>query len=297
MNPLESFEKRNLNIDLLKKPSQNHKRREYINKFIMTKTLLSYLINDCKYTANYIANKIFKNKGYFVDTGTVIDKCKLYGIKTNTIKDSANNLDVRKRYEKTCIKKYGAKNSLSKGTTAFNKRNKTIKLKYGVNNVFQLQEVKEKSKNTLKKKYGVNNPIDLPSYERNYGRKSKLQQIIEKLLIKNKITFQSEISGKFGKFNRRLNKFYSPIVDILIESKKIVIEVNGDYWHANPKIYDSNDLIYKWNGSLSASEIWKLDRIRNNQIRSQGYKVIVIWESDIRKNIKKTEKKLLNAIL
>jgi G:T-mismatch repair DNA endonuclease (very short patch repair protein) len=296
MTPLEEFENLNLDFDILNKTSQNHLRRKYVNEHIMTKELLNYLLIDCEYPANYIAKEIFKRKGYVVDAGTIIDRCKIYGIKTKSIKDLANSEQVRKKYELTCLKKYGTKNSLSKGTCSYKKRNKTVIKRYGVTNVFQLEEVKEKSKSTLRNKYGVNNPIELPSYERSNGRKSKLHKIIENLLDVNQIKYQSEAVNKFGKFNKKLNKFYSPIVDILIESSKVVVEINGDYWHGNPKKYSKNSVIKKWRGDVLVSKIWELDRIRNTQIRSFGYKVIVLWENDIKNNIKKVENKLLKSI-
>ena len=50
------------------------------------------------------------------------------------------------------------------------------------------------------------------------------------------------------------------LVDFLIE-KSLVVEMNGDYWH----------------GSEEAKEY---DKQRNDWIRSQGYEVIVFWESE-----------------
>jgi G:T-mismatch repair DNA endonuclease (very short patch repair protein) len=51
--------------------------------------------------------------------------------------------------------------------------------------------------------------------------------------------------------------------DILIPSKKCVIECFGDYWHSYP---------------LSR----KIDIIRCQELRNSGYKVLVFWENEIR---------------
>lgn len=51
------------------------------------------------------------------------------------------------------------------------KRIETCKEKYGVENVFQLNEVKEKSKETLEKEYGVSNPRFL-QLDSNYAKKT-----------------------------------------------------------------------------------------------------------------------------
>ena len=94
-------------------------------------------------------------------------------------------------------------------------------------------------------------------------------------------------------FNDFLQRDYSPIVDILIEDKKIVIEINGDMWHANPKTYKASDMIRKWGGLTPAQKIWEFDEARIKQINKFGYTVIIIWGSDIRTNIKKV-KSILN---
>src|SRR5690606_19967799 len=97
-------------------------------------------------------------------------------------------------------------------------------------------------------------------------------------------------------YNDFQKKQYSPIVDILIENLKLVIECNGDVWHANPEIYKPNDIIYKYTGPTEASYIWKFDQSRIEQIESFGYKVLIIWESEYKSNRQLTEKKILDAI-
>lgn len=59
-----------------------------------------------------------------------------------------------------------------------------------------------------------------------------------------------------------------------------IIEFNGDYWHANPIYYNSNDIINKKN----ALEIWNNDKKRLDKITKLGYDVLVIWENQYRNN-------------
>jgi len=61
-----------------------------------------------------------------------------------------------------------------------------------------------------------------------------------------------------------------------------VIEVNGDYVHANPKIYSADDIIRLRGNSYKASYKWQKDREKIDWLLSQGYTVTVIWESDIK---------------
>lgn len=71
--------------------------------------------------------------------------------------------------------------------------------------------------------------------------------------------------------------------DIVI-SKALVIEVYGDYWHANPNIYKPYDIVHH---NITAQSIWDADRTRNNIIESvTGYVVYPIWVSELKKNLK-----------
>lgn len=79
------------------------------------------------------------------ESSTIINKqLKRLNIPVRNVKQSHYMDGYRNRIEKTNLKKYGAINPLSKGTISFEKRNKTVKNKYGVDNVFQHPEVKEK---------------------------------------------------------------------------------------------------------------------------------------------------------
>jgi len=256
--------------------------REYIKsqrEKILTKEFLIDSLLIKKQSAKHVADNLNSD---IIDARNVIEAAKNFNIKTMNIKEAAANTNTRDKYRKTCLKKYGKDNALSRGTVSYKKRNKTIKDKYGVQNVFQLDVVKEKSKNTLQRKYGVTRPIDLPWRKNNNGRKSKEHKIIEDFLNNNNICFESEVNNKFKKFNNFYKKYYSPIPDVLIENKKLIIEVNGDYWHANPNKYKPNDTIKRFKGSITAKEIWQKDLERKKHLESFGYKVIYIWTSEIK---------------
>jgi hypothetical protein len=53
-------------------------------------------------------------------------------------------------------------------------------------------------------------------------------------------------------------------VDIYIPDKKLVIETDGDYWHMNPNKYKEDD------------------NKRKEVLADAGYKVITLWETDIK---------------
>lgn len=262
------------------------KELKLIREEILNEEFLRNNIEVLNKSANSLATEMNESGDYpiKINAQKIINACKKFGIKTLSVKESANKKETREKYRETCLERYGAENSLSKDTTPYKKRNRVVKEKYGVKNVFQLDEVKEKSRETMMERYGVSNPIHLETYRANVGRRSYIHKTIEKLLNERGFEFVSEINdNRFLAYNSFLDREYSPRSDMLIEGLKLVIEVNGDYWHANPKKYKPSDIIKRWNGEAEAGKVWEFDRCRKEQIESFGYKVITLWGSDIKK--------------
>lgn len=257
------------------------KYQSFVNETLSYDFLYDNFITN-NFTARYISLALLKGN---ISVSTIINKANAFNIKTKTIKEAANLATVREKYKTTCVKKYNAENALSKNTSAYKKRNDTVEKKYGVTNVFQLASVKDTSKSTIIKRYGVETVAHIPGIHKNNGRKSKPHLLIEQILSDLKINYESEQNNLFIKYNTELNRKYCPRPDIVIPDKRIAIEINGDRWHANPKIYKASDIIPLWRGNFTALEIWNLEAIRIRHIESFGYTVFVLWEYDIRHNI------------
>ena len=84
-----------------------------------------------------------------------------------------------------------------------------------------------------------------------------------------------------------LNKRY------IIPKLNLIIEFNGDYWHANPDSYKASDLIHYRFGNITAEDIWNKDLKKKKLAESKGYNIITIWEKEI-KNL--PSKEILNLI-
>jgi very-short-patch-repair endonuclease len=69
-------------------------------------------------------------------------------------------------------------------------------------------------------------------------------------------------------------------VDDLNRAAKIIVEVNGDYVHANPAKYKATDRIVMEFNRYTAAEKWAADALRTERLRAAGYRVLVAWESD-----------------
>lgn len=68
-------------------------------------------------------------------------------------------------------------------------------------------------------------------------------------------------------------------VDIFIPSENRIVEIYGDYWHCNPKLFLENS--YHSQLHMNAADKWKIDLERQAKLEFAGYTVDIIWESDI----------------
>ena len=76
--------------------------------------------------------------------------------------------------------------------------------------------------------------------------------------------------------------------------RKKCIEFNGDFWHCNPEVFNSDDIHRVKN--KKASDIWKIDEDKINSIKNIGYDILVIWESEYPKNPKEVLEKCINFL-
>jgi very-short-patch-repair endonuclease len=282
-------------MNVIKLSPNSHLRRKSLLK-VFNEDFFNFIVEN-KYPFNRLSEYL-KSFSIHMCAGSLFDRCNRLNIKHMSISESCYCQFTKDDKLKTCQLKYGVDNP-SQAKLVKKKKERSALRKYGVKNVFQSEEIKEKSKATLMEKYGVEHIAHMDEQiekMKNCGRHSKLQTKIEDILTKNNIEFKTEKGKIFLKFNNQFKRNYCPRVDILIPSLKLIVEVNGDIWHANPKIYKENDIIYKYEGPTKAKDIWKFDKIRKKHLESFGYKVILVWERDYHTNKQECERKLLYAI-
>ena len=87
----------------------------------------------------------------------------------------------------------------------------------------------------------------------------------------------------------RIGKYY---VDFYIPDTNLIIEVYGDYWHVNPAIYGYEE----GKREIHKNQIgkWDKDKLRINDLKSKGYNVRTIWESDVHKNLEYCMNDIIN---
>lgn len=94
---------------------------------------------------------------------------------------------------------------------------------------------------------------------------SKLEEQFKSILLKHNINFEEKVWISRKQF------------DFLIVDKKILVETHGDYWHCNPDIYEK-PIHEVQNRNM------KNDQIKEDIALKHKFKLIVVWESDVKKN-------------
>lgn len=110
---------------------------------------------------------------------------------------------------------------------------------------------------------------------------------MDKILSEYNFSFKREVSIKRDDDN---NKHYT--YDFLIENK-LFLEMNGDFWHANPTKYKKHDTLHFPGRYVIAEDLWKKDEHKKQLVINKGYKFLTIWESDFHKM---NENEILNLI-
>jgi len=104
-------------------------------------------------------------------------------------------------------------------------------------------------------------------------KKTKQEKIFEEFLINNKINYTYSYIYKRRQF------------DFLLHDYKLIVELQGDYWHANPDYWDiyGNDPTKK---KLYETQIMKKkdDIIKKQLIKDSKFDFVEFWEYDIHNN-------------
>lgn len=122
---------------------------------------------------------------------------------------------------------------------------------------------------------------------------SLFRDIFEKY---KKNVFFAELNNEW--FVRCGSQFY--FVDFYDKTTGKVIEFNGDFYHANPSLYEADDeLNYPGvDGTIKASELWEKDEKRLANINKNEYikDILIVWESDFNEDRKGTVNKCLEFL-
>jgi very-short-patch-repair endonuclease len=165
----------------------------------------------------------------------------------------------RRSYKKENHPRWGiklddeTKKKISKGNKGKSK-GKTWEERYGI------CEANKRRKNTAKRMAKTNS------------------RLLKRRTSKFEKSFLTELKQKGYTQNQQIDKY---TVDYVNKDTKHIIEINGDYWHCNPKHYPPD--YYNHSIKMFASEKWKYDEDRKKYLENLGYSVTVVWESEYKR--------------
>jgi len=99
----------------------------------------------------------------------------------------------------------------------------------------------------------------------------------------------SSLSRPFGKWSPYLNTYV--VYDI--KHNNCIIEFNGDYWHANPAIYNDHAIVR----GATASSIRERDMLKLKTVEDLGFKTLTVWENEFKSNKESTIQRVAEWIL
>jgi G:T-mismatch repair DNA endonuclease (very short patch repair protein) len=176
------------------------------------------------------------------------------------------------------------------------------KQKENKNDLYSLKRKLLKEKRVLRNKVIGNDTVDGSTFQRFYGESTKtrralkiemfgskskaskygddtsIEKFVEDFLVSKNIEFKKQKAIRF------IN------VDFFVPSKNLVIQVNGDYWHCNPKLYPTPK------NNIQKKNIEK-DKIATKIIMDAGLNLLEIWESDIKEDPLRVQERILAHVL
>lgn len=80
------------------------------------------------------------------------------------------------------------------------------------------------------------------------------------------------------------------IYDFYVPKANLLIEVDGDYFHANPELYTEADL-----NSIQKRNL-KNDAFKDTLANGRGYNLVRVWESDLANKYEEVKNNIKNLI-
>ena len=162
----------------------------------------------------------------------------------------------------------------------------------GKDNSMNNPENRKKISLSLKKKYASGDLDYLKKIQRDFAIKHQTDGTFKSCLVSK---IESEIGKKFNEIGTKFEtqfKITSKPYDFYFPEKNLLVEFNGDYFHANPNKYDAN--YYNKKKGMFAHELWAQDELKKKEALDKGYNFLTIWEEDYKKDKDLTINKIKN---
>lgn len=113
--------------------------------------------------------------------------------------------------------------------------------------------------------------------------KTAPEEAVAKELRKRKVYFARNVKSITGK------------PDFVFRRKKVAVFIDSDFWHGHPKrcIMPKSNCNY-WNQKIARNK--ERDKEVTKALKCLGWKVVRIWEKDLRKSSERVIRRILIAI-
>ncbi len=193
--------------------------------------------------------------------------------KNNTRLDFYLNLGMNEKDAKEKLSKRQKTKTLSKAIEKYGEKGEEIYTKRNSDWV-----------NIMKKKYANG---DYSTIRKNTSNENSFSSHIERDFFNKLIDVSGLLSNECKYAKNKKNDQLEIVYNINgvthrysydFSYKNKIIEFNGDFWHMNPKLYESGDInpITK----KVAAAIWENDSNKIKIAKESGYEVFVVWESE-----------------
>jgi len=155
------------------------------------------------------------------------------------------------------------------------KKERSCEINNGCRNPSESTEVKDQKRLTCLENNGVEYGFMLSPHVM-YNSVSGLSKRLYGILDAAGIVYEKELrlydNGTYRSY------------DIVFQEHAAVLELNGDFWHANPNKFRPGDIINLPHiGKTPVTEIWRRDTEKKCLAESRGYDVFYLWECELKK--------------
>lgn len=236
-----------------------------------------------------------------------------FGIKRRNISEAYYQNRKVEKTKRTLIKKFGVDNA-SKSNIIKQKKKETFLQNYGVENIWKSKEYYQWLHEYMEDKYGKKSLPNKYGNMQKWWNKQTEEYKKEHMKPANKAykkfwenasdEIKNEIIQRRCKeivcyYNSSLETRIAKILDMMqisyerqkwiknksydfrINKTNVIIEVQGDFWHANPNIYNDEDVLNFPGGIRKASDLWDIDKKKKRIAEDYGYQMIYFWESEL----------------
>ena len=121
------------------------------------------------------------------------------------------------------------------------------------------------------------------------ARRKNMQNIRSKNTVPELLVI-NELKRRKIYFAKHVDKIFGK-PDIVFRRKKIIVFIDSDFWHCNPKkfIMPTTNKIY-WKKKIQGNI--ERDKLVTKTLKKEGWKILRFWESNIKKNVIKVVDKI-----